>query len=55
MVRHLAGMGSEATDANDEVQMRSFWRRWNELVTAEPSIPEPHAPIPPFTAPVGAL
>jgi p-cumate 2,3-dioxygenase subunit alpha len=27
------GMTREAPGANDELQMRSFWRRWNELVT----------------------
>ena len=46
------GMGSDATTANDEAQMRSFWRRWNELMTGEPSVPEPHAPVPPFAATV---
>jgi hypothetical protein len=30
----------------DELQMRAFWRRWNELLTDEASLPEPHPPIP---------
>jgi p-cumate 2,3-dioxygenase alpha subunit len=34
------GMTREAPGANDELQMRSFWRRWNELVTGAPAAAE---------------
>jgi phenylpropionate dioxygenase-like ring-hydroxylating dioxygenase large terminal subunit len=34
------GMTSDAPTAVDELQMRTFWRRWNELVTGEPAQPE---------------
>jgi hypothetical protein len=33
-------MKSEAPTAVDELQMRAFWRRWNELLTGEPAQPE---------------
>ena len=29
------GMNREVPQATDEAQMRAFWRRWNELITAE--------------------
>jgi p-cumate 2,3-dioxygenase subunit alpha len=31
------GMMSAAPSALDELQMRTFWRRWNELLTGEPA------------------
>jgi p-cumate 2,3-dioxygenase subunit alpha len=31
---------------DDELQMRQWWRRWNELMTGEPPTPEPHPPLP---------
>src|SRR6185437_7459082 len=37
------GMSLERVSANDELQMRTFWRRWNRLVTGEELPPEPHA------------
>ncbi len=40
------GMASERPSGMDELQMRAFWRRWNELMTDEASLPEPHPPIP---------
>lgn len=40
------GMASERPSGMDELQMRAFWRRWNELLTDEASLPEPHPPIP---------
>jgi p-cumate 2,3-dioxygenase alpha subunit len=40
------GMAREAPNGNDELQMRTFWRRWNEMVTGEVLPEEPHAPLP---------
>lgn len=40
------GMAKDAVTADDEAHIRGFWRRWNELVTGEVAIPEPHAPLP---------
>jgi phenylpropionate dioxygenase-like ring-hydroxylating dioxygenase large terminal subunit len=34
------GMRSDAPTAVDELQMRTFWRRWHEVITGEPSVPE---------------
>jgi p-cumate 2,3-dioxygenase alpha subunit len=34
------GMSSEAPGFTEELQMRVFWRRWNELITGQPSMPE---------------
>jgi p-cumate 2,3-dioxygenase alpha subunit len=34
------GMESEAPTAVDELQMRAFWRQWNERITGEKSLPE---------------
>lgn len=48
------GLGTESPTANDEIQMRCFWRRWNELLTGERPIPEPQAPLEPFAASVAA-
>jgi benzoate/toluate 1,2-dioxygenase alpha subunit len=46
------GMSLERVSANDELQMRTFWRRWNRLVTGEELPPEPHAALEPtYTAP----
>jgi p-cumate 2,3-dioxygenase alpha subunit len=30
------GMSADAPTATDELQMRAFWRRWNEVLTGEP-------------------
>jgi hypothetical protein len=32
----------DAPGGSDELQMRLFWRRWNEMVTGETLPPEPH-------------
>lgn len=40
------GMVADRPSGMDELQMRAFWRRWNELMTEEPSRPEPHLPVP---------
>jgi p-cumate 2,3-dioxygenase alpha subunit len=34
------GMRSAAPSAVDELQMRTFWRRWHELITGEPALAE---------------
>jgi len=34
------GMGAERPTAVDELQMRSFWRQWNECITGEKASPE---------------
>lgn len=34
------GMSSAAPGFTDELQMRVFWRRWNELMTGEAALPE---------------
>jgi benzoate/toluate 1,2-dioxygenase alpha subunit len=39
------GMNKPAPSASDELQMRIWWRRWNELMTGEKSPPEDHAPL----------
>jgi benzoate/toluate 1,2-dioxygenase alpha subunit len=39
-------MVSDRPSGMDELQMRAFWRQWNELMTGEPSRPEPHAALP---------
>lgn len=38
------GMVSPQPSGTDELQMRTFWRRWNELVTGELLPPEQHDP-----------
>lgn len=38
------GMHRAETRGSDELQMRTWWRRWNELITGEQLPPEPHAP-----------
>jgi len=46
------GMSLERETANDELQMRTFWRRWNYLITGEQLPPEIHSPLEEnFTAP----
>jgi len=46
------GMSRDIAMGDDELQMRTFWRRWNLLVTGEELPPEPHAPLEPmYTAP----
>jgi len=39
------GMVKPVASANDELQMRTWWRRWNELVTGEKLPAEEHAPL----------
>jgi len=36
------GMHKSAPSGTDELQMRLWWRRWNELITGEALPPEPH-------------
>jgi p-cumate 2,3-dioxygenase alpha subunit len=46
------GITTPVPDSSDEVQMRAWWRRWNELVAGEVLPPEPHGPLPErWTAP----
>jgi benzoate/toluate 1,2-dioxygenase alpha subunit len=42
------GMNKAAPGGSDELQMRLWWRRWNELMTGEQLPPEPHDPLEPF-------
>jgi benzoate/toluate 1,2-dioxygenase alpha subunit len=42
------GMNKDAPGGSDELQMRLFWRRWNELVTGEVLPAEPHAALDEF-------
>jgi p-cumate 2,3-dioxygenase alpha subunit len=39
------GMNKSVPSASDEFQMRTWWRRWNELITGEKLPPEEHAPL----------
>jgi benzoate/toluate 1,2-dioxygenase alpha subunit len=39
------GMYSHRASANDELQMRTFWRRWNRLITGEELPPEEQEPL----------
>jgi p-cumate 2,3-dioxygenase alpha subunit len=39
------GMHKPIAATSDELQMRTFWRRWNELITGEQLPPEPHEPL----------
>ncbi len=39
------GMSKPAPSASDELQMRIWWRRWNELMTGEKLPAEEHAPL----------
>ena len=46
------GMNSTTTSTTDELQMRAWWRRWNELITGEKLADEPKAALEaPFNAP----
>ncbi|GAA5210862.1 aromatic ring-hydroxylating oxygenase subunit alpha [Streptomyces thinghirensis] len=38
------GMTKPAVDADDELQLRTWWRHWNKLMTGEALPPEPHDP-----------
>jgi p-cumate 2,3-dioxygenase alpha subunit len=39
------GMCRDIASGDDELQMRTFWRRWNLLITGEALPPEEHLPI----------
>jgi p-cumate 2,3-dioxygenase alpha subunit len=39
------GMNKSATGSTDELQMRTWWRRWNELMTGELLPPETKDPL----------
>ena len=39
------GMNKTANSSTDEFQMRTWWRRWNELITGEKLPPEEQAPL----------
>jgi benzoate/toluate 1,2-dioxygenase alpha subunit len=39
------GMNKPAPSGSDELQMRVWWRRWNELVTGTSSLPEDVSPL----------
>jgi p-cumate 2,3-dioxygenase subunit alpha len=39
------GMASPVNTGQDELQMRSWWRRWNELITGEVHPPEEKDPL----------
>ncbi|MDH6284161.1 aromatic ring-hydroxylating oxygenase subunit alpha [Prescottella agglutinans] len=39
------GMNKAVSSSNDEYQMRTWWRRWNELITDETLPPEEHAAL----------
>ena len=46
------GMSKDVNSTTDELQMRTWWRRWNELMTGEQLPPEVKAPLEEtFTAP----
>jgi len=36
------GMSAPAPQSNDELQMRTWWREWNRIMTGEDLPPEPH-------------
>jgi p-cumate 2,3-dioxygenase subunit alpha len=44
------GMNKPVATGADELQMRTWWRRWNELVTGEQLPEEPHEPLSGFYA-----
>jgi p-cumate 2,3-dioxygenase alpha subunit len=39
------GMNKDRNNTTEELQMRTWWRRWNELVTGEVLPPEVKAPL----------
>lgn len=39
------GMNRSTNSSTDELQMRTWWRRWNELITGETLPPEEQAPL----------
>lgn len=39
------GMAKPVPTASDEFQMRTWWRRWNEMITGETQPREEHAPL----------
>jgi p-cumate 2,3-dioxygenase subunit alpha len=39
------GMNKPIASASDELQMRTWWRQWNTLITGEELPPEPHEPL----------
>jgi p-cumate 2,3-dioxygenase alpha subunit len=39
------GMSKSEVGSTDELQMRTWWRRWNKLITGETLPPEVHAPV----------
>ncbi|HEY5855690.1 MAG TPA: RHO alpha subunit C-terminal catalytic domain-containing protein [Aldersonia sp.] len=39
------GMNKAVSSSTDECQLRTWWRRWNELITGEALPPEQHAPL----------
>jgi benzoate/toluate 1,2-dioxygenase alpha subunit len=44
------GMNKAVATANDELQMRTWWRQWNAIMTGEQLPPEPHDPLTNFYA-----
>jgi p-cumate 2,3-dioxygenase subunit alpha len=42
------GMHKPTVATSDEFQMRTFWRRWNQLITGEELPPEEHEPLPEY-------
>jgi hypothetical protein len=43
-------MAAERSRHTDELQMRVFWRRWNQAMTGEIAAPEPHVVAAPLLA-----
>jgi p-cumate 2,3-dioxygenase alpha subunit len=39
------GMNKPTPASSDELQMRTWWRQWNKMVTGEALPPEEHAPV----------
>ena len=44
------GMGAERSRHTDELQMRVFWRRWNQAMTGQVAAAEPHVVAAPLLA-----
>jgi benzoate/toluate 1,2-dioxygenase alpha subunit len=42
------GMNKPIAAGTDELHMRAWWRRWNEIITGEKLPDEPHAELSPF-------